>query len=268
MALGGEQQVELSEVSYLLHENESWVALTGAGISSSAGIPIYRGPDGRFLDEGTEEWLQRETFDADPAAWYGRFWELHDAIKNAQPTAGHCALAAMVEAGIVSHIVTQNVDALDLRAGTAEERVSEVHGIERMLSCTDVKGCDFIVPTEEWLEGNDVTVLPTCPNDGLVLKPDFNLYGDGDPRYHRIRPYIQKYGERGAQALVDADGILVVGTSLNIAPWNGIVVQKWREVYPVVMVNPNPTRFDAAARFIIRGTADEGLQMLQEQLVD
>jgi len=247
----------------VLRDQESVVALTGAGISLAAGIPIYRAPDGSFLDEDNELWLYRDYFDAATAQWYPKFWELHDTIRAASPTRGHRALSAMVKAGIVDHIVTQNVDGLDLLAGTDKERVSEVHGIERRLSCTNFEECGFEVLTEDWLIEKGKSAPPTCPHDDQPLKPDFNLYGE---RYAR-RDVVED-GIRGKRVLEAADALLVVGTSLSIDPWRRIVFDKIEEKKPVVIVNPNPKPVDELARFLIlRSTADEGLSLLQEQLV-
>jgi NAD-dependent deacetylase len=157
------------EIAEVLRERESVVALTGAGISLAAGVPIYRGADGAYLDKENDTWLWREAYDADPLKWYERFWELHETIKLAQPTLAHRALKALVETGVVSKIVTQNVDGLDLLAGTDKAHVHEVHGIERRLSCTDLEGCDFAIPTDDWLHGHDTDTLPTCPHDGRPL---------------------------------------------------------------------------------------------------
>ena len=258
MTQGGDRLAGLGKVVDVLRGTERLTVLSGAGISTAAKIPIYRGPDGKFLDPETEEWLQCESFEADPQAWYEKFWGLHEQIRDARPTLGHMALKAMAEAGVVNDVVTQNVDALDIRAGIDEGHVFEVHGVERQLSCI---GCDASFETEAWLERNGKASPARCERDGGLLKPDFNLYND---KY--IRGYINDKGQRGVEALYEADGLLVVGTSLHIWPWNQAVVDAYREKRPIVMVNPHPTKFDGAARFIIRATADEGLQMLQEEL--
>jgi NAD-dependent deacetylase len=260
MTLGSDRFVELGKVVDVLRDVERLAVLSGAGISAAAKIPIYRGPDGEFLDPETEKWLQCETFEADPRAWYEKFWGFHEQIRDAQPTLGHMALKAMAEAGVVSDVVTQNVDALDLRAGTDEENVFEVHGVERQLSCI---GCDATFETEPWLERNGAANPARCERDGGVLKPDFNLYHD-----QYIRGYVNDNAQRGVLALDEADGLLVVGTSLHIWPWNQMVVDAWRAKKPIVIINPHPTEFDGAARgLVIRATADEGLQMLREELV-
>jgi NAD-dependent deacetylase len=251
----------LAEVGKVLQERQPIVALTGAGISLAAGIPIYRGADGEYLDKENDTWLWREAYDADPLQWYERFWDLHETIRSAQPTRAHRALNALVEAGVVSKIVTQNVDGLDLMAGTDKSRVHEVHGIERRLSCTDLEECDFVISTEGWLEANDQATLPTCPHDGQPLKPDVNLRHEPG-----FRTDIAEDGVQGQRALETADAVLVVGTSFNVEPWRRIIQDRHDYGKPVVIVNPNPTTVDKYARFLIRKTADEGLSLLQEQL--
>jgi NAD-dependent deacetylase len=250
-----------AEIGEVLQERESIVALTGAGISLAAGIPIYRGADGTYLDKENDWWLYREAFDDDPQRWYARFWELHETIRAAQPTRAHHALNALVEAGVVSKIVTQNVDGLNLLAGTDKSRVHEVHGIERQLSCTDLEGCDFVISTEDWLRDHDTETLPTCPHDSRLLKPDVNLR-----REPGFRTSIAEDGIQGQKALETADAVLVVGTSFNVEPWRRIIKDRHDYGKPVVIVDPNSTTVDKYARFLIRKTADEGLSLLQEQL--
>jgi NAD-dependent deacetylase len=264
-----ERFADISEAADLLRGAENLVALTGAGISLSAGIPIYRGSDNKYLDEENEWWVWRESFDSQTEKWYKRFWELHSPITSAAPTPGHLALSAMVEAGILSDIVTQNVDGLDLKAGTDEEHVYEVHGTERLLSCTNEDGCETTVLTDEWLQSHEDTLVPTCEKDGQVLKPDVNLYHEPPlPRHvSKERRRVAQAHPKGEQVMTDADALLVVGTSLNVAPWRQIVIGKFLTDTPVVVVTPEPIHLDKYLRLThILRTADEGLQLLQEEL--
>ena len=94
---------------------------SGAGLSTSAGIPDFRGPQGVWT-------LQSRGLPAPPVPRY-------EAV---QPTAGHAAVAAMVQAGVIRHIVTQNVDGLHARSGVPANQVSELHGSvfrERCVRC-------------------------------------------------------------------------------------------------------------------------------------
>jgi len=173
MSLPGEQIVEV------LRESQNTVAFTGAGISKSAGIPTFRDlDDGLWLDRENLQWAHRQTYDADPQDWYVKFWPLYGTMRAAKPTPAHYALRDMVEASVIGTIVTQNIDGLDLLAGTDESHVLEVHGHGRQLSCTDVRGCGYFTRTEDWLLGNDRARLPTCLRDGKPLKPDVLLFDD------------------------------------------------------------------------------------------
>jgi len=251
------------DIAEVLGERKSIVALTGAGLGQAAGISVFRRPDGSFLSEELEIWLQREYYDAATVPWYEKYWDFHDSIAKARPTQGHLALRAMVEAGVVSHVVTQNVDGLDLRAGTDVSHVSEVHGIDRRLSCPNFAECGFEVSTEDWLREYGRSLPPLCPDDGQILKPDFNLYGEKFARRDIVENAI-----RGEQVLKAADAILAVGTSLSIQPWRRIVIDKSIEQKPIVVVNPNPTTIDRCAHLMLRGDADDGLTLLREQLVN
>ncbi len=93
----------------------------GAGISTAASIPDYRGPNGKWtLLQGPDP-IRTGSYRRQP-----RF-ALPEA-SFAQPTTAHLILARLVEAGFVSHVVSQNVDGLHLRSGLPRERLSELHG--------------------------------------------------------------------------------------------------------------------------------------------
>ena len=92
------------------------VALTGAGISTESGIPDFRSPTGIWAQYDPQEYATLEAFLADP----GKVWSFYAlrfrALTEAEPNAGHLALAELERAGHVRAIVTQNIDLLHERA--------------------------------------------------------------------------------------------------------------------------------------------------------
>lgn len=244
----------------MLIESEAAVALTGAGISKASGIPTYRGPDdGVWRDSVAREWPTREAFDGDPAGWYERFWEFYNVRQGALPSAGHTALRDMVDTSLVDSVVTQNIDSLDRKAGTLPEKILEVHGNDRALSCTRVEECNFSIPTEKWLSGNDPSSLPTCPNDGEPLKPDIILFND-----EAVPDHVARDWHRAWDVIDEADTLMVVGTTLAIATWAGAVADFAVKRKPLVVINPNPTPVDKMARSVIHRPAEEALPEIRD----
>src|ERR1700742_4417691 len=124
--------VESPELVALLSERRVAV-LTGAGISTDSGIPDYRGPDSPPSNPMT---IQQFTSDA---AFRQRYWARNHVgwrhMADTQPNAGHRALAALEHAGVVTGVVTQNVDLLHPKAGSSN--VVNLHGTYAEVVCLD-----------------------------------------------------------------------------------------------------------------------------------
>ncbi|HVA10711.1 MAG TPA: Sir2 family NAD-dependent protein deacetylase [Candidatus Dormibacteraeota bacterium] len=255
----------VEQAAELIRDSGRAVAFTGAGISKSAGIPTFRDlDDGLWLDRENLEWAHRQSFDADSEQWYMKFWEFYDRRLAAAPTAAHVALKDMVEAALLDTVVTQNIDGLDLLAGTDVSRVTEVHGNDRQLSCTDVRGCGFFIPTEDWLLGNERGGVPTCLRDDRPLKPDVMLFDDD-----LVPTDVEHNFYRGQQKIDEADALLVIGTTLEIPAWYSAVSDFSRQKGEdrVVVINPNTSLADQFGRFVIQATSDQAIPAIRDQLL-
>jgi NAD-dependent deacetylase len=253
------------EVAKLLTESDNTVLLTGAGVSRASGLPVFRGAGGLWGDEESGRWAYRDNFDADPADWYEAFWKFYNMRRGLEPSAGHVAIRDMVEASVIDMLVTQNVDGFDRMAGTPEEKMLEIHGHDRSLSCANMEeqGCDYNVSMGDWLEANDQSVLPRCPEDGDVLKPDIMLINDWHTPEHVWTPY-----DRAGKVLAGADTLVVAGSSLPIRPWYEAAIRAGQdEDRSLVVINPQATRADYYAQMIVRGMAEEALPALRDLTV-
>src|SRR5215216_7625867 len=151
----------------LVRERGPAVVLTGAGISTESGIPDFRSPTGIWARYDPEEYATIDAFRADPVKVW-RFYALRfRALTEAQPNAGHRALADLERAGRVRAVVTQNIDLLHERAGSRE--VIEVHGSIRTATCP---GCGARHELEQVLEMLAEADAPACPVCGEIVKPD------------------------------------------------------------------------------------------------
>ncbi|MBU4213430.1 MAG: NAD-dependent deacetylase, partial [Actinobacteria bacterium] len=135
------------------HENDPTVTvLTGAGISTGAGIPDFRGPDGVWTRHPEQaELLEIGRYVADQqvreAGW--RMWRDSPA-RTARPSRAHAALVELEHAGLLLGLLTQNFDGLHQRAGSSD--VVELHG---SLATTSCLACRWRTETESVLAGLD-----------------------------------------------------------------------------------------------------------------
>ncbi len=251
----------------MITESKNTVALTGAGISVASGMPTFRDENGDRHDAESSRWAYRKFFDEDPAAWYENFWQFYDQIRDLAPSAGHLALKDMVEASAIDIVITQNVDSLDLLAGTPEPKLIEVHGNNRDLSCANLQeqGCDYQIVMEGWLAENDQETLPACPEDGNPLKPDMMLVNDT-----HVPPYVSKaYHQEAPEALQAADTLMVVGTSFYIRTWfNAALWFAARDERSLIIVNPQPGPFDEYAQAVIHEPAEEALPEIRDLVIN
>lgn len=259
-----------------LLQGRTIAVLTGAGISTDSGIPAYRGAGTKPRTPMTaQRFLTEER--ARQRYWVGSHlgWRLFAA---AEPNAGHEALAQLEGAGAVAGIVTQNVDGLHLRAGSAH--VVELHGTMRRVLCT-VCGQVFdrrdiatrIEEDNPWLarpdevvlgpdgdvlpERTDGFVVPSCTVCAGLLRPDIVFFGEFVP------------SERFATAesvLRSSDALLVAGTSLVVNSGVRLVERARRRGIPIVLINREPTKVDRWADAVLSFGTSEALPALARAL--
>ena len=238
----------------------AWIAsaervtvLTGAGISTDSGIPDFRGPNGVWTrNPAAERASNLDAYLSEPevrrAAWRSR---LASPAWTAQPNAGHRALVELERRGQLHALVTQNIDELHQRAGSDPALVVEIHGTMRRYACWS---CGAGGPMEEALErvraGEDD---PACLLCGGILKSATISFGQS------LVPEDLARAERAALA---CDLLLAVGTSLAVYPAAGMVPLARQAGARVVIVNAEPTPYDAIADAVIRDPISQVLPIL------
>src|SRR5689334_19083169 len=121
----------IEELKALLDESTRAVIFTGAGVSTESGIPDFRSPGGiwtKMMPVYFDEYVR--SADARRESWKRRF-EMEGTWTSVKPNAGHAAVAELVNRGIVSHVITQNIDNLHQDSGVPAEKVIELHGNTR-----------------------------------------------------------------------------------------------------------------------------------------
>ncbi|MDP9792274.1 NAD-dependent deacetylase [Catenuloplanes nepalensis] len=217
--------------------------LTGAGVSTASGIPDYRGPEGVWTrDPSLAEAFTYDRFIGD-AAVRERFWRTYSdhAAWGAEPNAAHRAIASLDRPGLAVRVLTQNIDGLQQRAGLAERKVLELHGTMHRTDCT---GCRRSLPTAEVrarVAAGETD--PRCAECGAVLKLGTVLFGEElDARLLG-----------GAAAIVSASQLVIAaGSSLIVNPVASLCALAVDRGAQLVVINRDPTPYDAIAAEVIR----------------
>ncbi|MBQ2712399.1 MAG: NAD-dependent protein deacylase [Clostridia bacterium] len=220
----------------------------GAGVSTASGIPDFRGAAGLFTEGGEippETVLSAPFFARYPKAFYA-FYKSKMLYPDAKPNATHYALARLEQMGLLTGVVTQNIDGLHQAAGS--KRVSELHGSVHRNTCTV---CRHEVSLQDVLRGEGV---PLCPMCGGVVKPEVVLYGEQLPE-DAIRDATEYIGE--------AELLIVAGTSLNVYPAAGFVSDYRGKI---IVLNKTATSADARASLVLRGDMTDAFSALLDAL--
>jgi NAD-dependent deacetylase len=246
--------VEIAQIAKLIRFSRALVAFTGAGISTASGIPDFRSPhSGLWNQVDPIAVASLYGFRQNPAAFYDWVRPLARTILAAAPNEAHLALSRLEALGKLKAIVTQNIDMLHQRAGNSI--VHELHGHLREATCIH---CFRVYPIDDMLDAFlEQSRLPYCENCGAVLKPNVILFGEQLP--HRAFRAAQ-------QAVSDADLLLVVGTSLEVAPASDLPLLALRNRAHVVVINMEPTSLDHAASVVIHGDAAQILPEIVQEL--
>ncbi len=231
------------------------IALVGAGLSKESGIPTFRGGDGLWDKHGEPPMDGYQRFLADPETWWAQrlaeresMSEFTKAIEEARPNAGHIAMAEMERAGLLKHIITQNIDDLHAQAGSAA--VTEIHGNRTKMRCV---GCGRRWRREEFVSE---IVPPRCPDcDGLV-KSDTVMFGEPIP------PDALESCYEHAQR---ADAVLLVGTSAVVYPAAEFPAIAYRRGARLIEVNPQETPLTPICSAVLRAPSGEALPQLLER---
>jgi NAD-dependent SIR2 family protein deacetylase len=266
---------DLFEEAIVALSGRTIVALTGAGISTDSGIPDYRG-DGapRRTPMTIQQFVGEER--ARKRYWAGSHlgWQRFHA---AQPNRGHRALVDLESSGILTGVITQNVDGLHTRAGS--RRVVPLHGsMDRVvcLNCGQVFAREDISAAIDaanpWLETPDAVVtapdgdaevaqiddfvFPACTVCGGILKPDVVFFGELVP--------TERFAE--ATRLVDAsEALLVAGSSLAVNSGIRLVEAARRRRLPIVVINRGGTKGDSRATVKLEAGTSQALSALADR---
>uniref|UniRef100_A0A7C4AHL5 protein acetyllysine N-acetyltransferase n=1 Tax=Fundidesulfovibrio putealis TaxID=270496 RepID=A0A7C4AHL5_9BACT len=243
---------DVESIARLWPRSGNVLALTGAGISVASGIPDFRSPGGLWSRYDPMQVATTEALERNPA----QVWDfLMDAVRvmdRAQPNPAHLALARLERAGMLSAIVTQNIDGLHQRAGS--ENVVEFHGSMASYRCNacaepqDAAKAAGITPqTAPW----------RCACGGVV-RPDIVFFGEAIP--------LDALNKSG-QLAIGAQLVLIVGTSCEVAPANVLPGLANQHGGKVAEINMEPSRMAHLCDARVQARAEDALPRLADLLL-
>lgn len=224
------------ELADLILSSKRVVIHTGAGISTAAGIPDFRGPNGVWtLEKRGEKPSVNISFDA------------------AAPTKTHMALKALIAAGHIHFIVSQNIDGLHLKSGLARQYLAELHGnmfLEQCVKCKRQFVRSSPAPTVgQKLTGNACRSTRPCRGGQLI---DNILDWEHDlPDKDLDLAYMHS---------TMADLNICLGTTLQIVPSGNLPLRNLRYGGKLVICNLQPTKHDKKAELLVQTYVDRVLE--------
>ena len=221
----------------------------GAGVSTESGIPDFRSKDGlynqhdvQFEDYQPEYLLSCDCLYDKPEVFY-EFYRQKMDTRNIEPNITHYKLAELEQKKDL-WIVTQNIDGLHQKAGS--KNVLEIHGTTQSVYCED---CHKQFPYDYIFESKDA--VPKCPECDGIIRPRVTLYGEMLPPEFGIASY----------KIMDADLLIVGGTSLSVYPANSLVNKRIFNG-KLVIINMSETEKDNIADLVIHDSLGKVFEQL------
>lgn len=220
-------------------ESENIVFFGGAGVSTESGIPDFRSTDGLYHQkyDYPPETILSHTFFRSRTEEFFRFYRDKMLYLDAEPNAAHKKLALWEAEGKLKAVITQNIDGLHQKAGSAN--VLELHGSVLRNYCENC-GKFYGVESVKHADG-----IPKCSCGGTI-KPDVVLYEEG---------LDSKTLSAAVRHIAAADVLIVGGTSLAVYPAAGLI--DYYEGHKLVLVNKTPTPKDKMANLVVQGSIGE-----------
>lgn len=243
-------QDAIKEAAREIAKAKNLVVLSGAGISVESGIPPFRGPGGLWEKIDPMKYANVDYFLKNPAeVWQVLIKDMKEVLDQARPNNAHLGLARLEKLGILTTIITQNVDGLHQKAGNTD--VIEFHGTFAWQYCLD---CSKRIPTSEV---NLSQIPPHCECGG-ILRPDCVFFGEMIPTQDLYR---------SQQLSACCDIMLVIGTSALVQPSAHIPVIAKNSGAKVIEINPEKTPLsNQISDLIIMGKAVPAMNSLMDEI--
>jgi NAD-dependent deacetylase len=228
------------------------LVITGAGVSAESGIPTFRGKDGYWRNLDPIKLATPEAFARDPELVWQWYRERRQRVRNAQPNAGHEAIARLAQRADEFLLVTQNVDDLHERAGLVKAEMVQIHGDIFHTKCSR---CGFEQEHEQEQNG-----IPRCIKCDALMRPGVVWFGEPLPARETLR--VENYLQRDSCGLV-----IVAGTTATFGYIIDWALRASRRGGALIEVNPEETALSRLATRLVREPSAVALPRLVDELM-
>ena len=222
---------KIEKLKEIIKNSNNIVFFGGAGVSTESGIPDFRSKDGLYsqkYDYPPEEILSH-TFFYKHTEYFYKFYKDKLNSLNIKPNITHLKLKELEDSGKLKCIITQNIDGLDIKAGS--KKVLEIHGSIYRNYCTK---CNKFYSAEYVFKSKEV---PKCTCGGII-KPDVVLYEEAlNETFEYAIDYIKK-----------CDTLIVAGTSLTVYPAASLI--RYFKGKNLILINKDKTKYDDIATIV------------------
>jgi len=238
-----ELEEKIRILANFVRESNFFVTYTGAGISTSAGIPDFRGPQGVWTLKALNQQRTAPTV------------ERHEAI----PTTTHMSLLALLQSGYLKRIISQNTDGLHLKSGVPPSNICELHGNINVESCS-LCGAVYWRPfpvRSDW--NKNLLTYRDCDCGGRLRFTSV--------AFEQSMPNLCL--EKALEVSNKADLTLCLGTSMRVKPACTLPLKgkkKWGDDHKLVIVNLQKTPYDDNCALRIFARVDEVMILLMKEL--
>ena len=244
----------IEQIALWLREANSAVVFTGAGISTESGIPDFRSPGGIWSQ--TQPVYYQDFLESAEARY--EYWRqkaiAHQEFHTAEPNIGHQFLAEWEREGLLTGVITQNIDGLHQLAGS--QNVLELHGTAREVECQNCQFRDDVNTYVEQFLANDA--VPPCPAcQGPRLKHATVSFGQSLPENVLF--------EAGLLAET-ADLFVVLGSSLVVQPAASLPELAAQTGANLVIINRDETPLDDRATVVIHDSIGNTLSQIADAM--
>ena len=242
-----------TKIANIIKESHKIVVLTGAGISTNAGVPDFRGKNGIYT---TGEYDPYKTFDfeyykTDPSYFFRFALSFLDLLRNVKPTKMHRFLALLEESGKDITVITQNIDMLHEKSGS--KNVLNLHGSMKSGYCLNCGKYYNLKEMENILfEKKELR----CNKCGGIIKPDVVFFGEP-----------VKYIEESVIKIRTCDLLLILGTSLSISPANILPEYARNDIYKII-INKGDVYYSGGNVIKIDEDLDKMAEFLAKEVLD
>lgn len=235
----------MKSLQEIINQSKNIVFFGGAGVSTESGIPDFRSVDGLYnqkYDYPPEEILSHTFFMKNTNEFY-KFYRDKMLCLNAKPNKAHYKLAEMEQKGLLTAVITQNIDGLHQKSGS--KNVYELHGsVHRnyCMKCRKSYDAEFMLNS---------TNIPKCTCGGTI-KPDVVLYEES----------LDNNTVIGAiNVISNCDTLIIAGTSLTVYPAASFV--RYFKGKNLVLINRDPTPMDSSCDLVIHDKVGEVLSKIK-----